>query len=88
MVNLKLFRYVHMFNEAIIACARDHTIGVSFELGSAQTRSWRTASSGFAELWFVLWSPAKSLETVLNGFAGLWKACRVFKTVFSLLGST
>ena len=25
-------------------------IGLSIELGSAQTRSWRTASSGFAEI--------------------------------------
>ena len=34
------------------------------ELGSAQTRSWRTASSGFAGVRLALRSSAKPLEAV------------------------
>ena len=36
----------------------------SLELGSAQTRSWRTASNGFAELRKAFQNPAKPLEAV------------------------
>ena len=38
--------------------------GTTLELGSAQTRSWRTASNGFAGLWIALRSSAKPLEAV------------------------
>ena len=38
--------------------------GKTLELGSAQTRSWRTASSGFAGLWYAFRSSAKPLEAV------------------------
>ena len=36
--------------------------GITLELGSAQTRSWRTASNGFAGFRFALRSSAKPLE--------------------------
>ena len=37
--------------------------GKPLELGSAQTRSWRTASSGFAELWHALQSSRANTQT-------------------------
>ena len=42
----------------------ESSVGFPVELGSAQTRSWRTASNGFAELCKAIQSPAKPLEAV------------------------
>ena len=48
----------------------DDPDGITLELGSAQTRSWRTASSGFAELWKADPSPAKPFEPNSRGTHG------------------
>ena len=69
-------------------------IGVSFELGSAQTRSWRTASSGFAELWHAIWIPyvlhssAKPFEAVRQDRAWAEPSSRVFPSGYSHMTKT
>ena len=53
-----------------------------FELGSAQTRSWRTASNGSAGFGYAFQSSAKPLEAVRQDRVWAEPSYRVYPCVF------